>query len=89
MPGGCDDEQFGSRRNELQRRFHFYDSAEPISTAGNEKRRGLETGEMRGSQLAGSLRRMQRIGKKKKSFDKACFARGQHGRLPAPIGMTA
>ena len=79
----------GSGGDELERGFDFGDGAESVARAGNEERRRLEAREMGGSQFLRALRRMEWVGEQEKSRNEAGFVGGEHGRLPASVGMSA
>ena len=79
----------GSGGDELERGFDFGDGAESVARAGNEERRRLEAREMGGSQFLRALRRMEWVGEQEKSLNEAGFVGGEHGRLPAAVGMAA
>jgi len=55
----------------------------------DEQCRCMQVGKMRGTQLAGLVRRMQRIGKQQEPVGEARCFRGQHAGLATAVGMPA
>jgi hypothetical protein len=89
VSGASDRKQFGSRGDELQRGNHLVDGAKPVPHAMNKHCGGLELREMRGSQLFGPLRRVERVGEQEESIGDAGLRRAEHRGLPPAIRMTA
>ena len=78
----------GSSRDELQGYSHLFDRPEGVSRALYKKRRRAQGGEVRGAVLGRLAWRVKRVGEEQQPADHAGVVSGEHGRLPATVGMA-
>ena len=72
-----------------ERSLHFVEGSESIARAVNEERGDLNRSEVARAQLLRLVRWMQRIGEQQQRIGNVGLFRGEHGRLPASVGMAA
>ena len=84
-----DFEQSRGSGDQADRAFQFRNGAERILRSMNKQSRCMQRRKVRGSQLLGLTRRMQRIRKQQEPIDYARRFRRQHAGLPATIRLPA
>lgn len=87
--GALDDLQFRSRRNQGQRRTHFFRRSKRIARSMGEQHRRPQLTEVLRSRLVRLAWCMERIRKQQQRIRERRIVSGRHGGLPSAIGTTA